>query len=119
MSHKRFIFAAAVFAVSALVVIMFVKSRTPDGSDRQHRSQAANAPQLLPPGAENSQDATGAKTSPPVPTIDRLKEIATQLTAGTDPETSRRLLAELRAFLNARPRAAVSGDVPGFSQRGR
>jgi hypothetical protein len=112
MAKRPIILSIAGLGIGAL--LLFIGSRMqPPRAVGAHRNVPPSATQQ-PLTVEYRPDSSLLKRSPVTSTSEWIDDIAHQLTAANDPQTSRRLLADLRAFLDGLPREAASRDVQSY-----
>jgi hypothetical protein len=118
MPKRSVIVAITALGLGALVLMLSSRIRTPDTLEVHGNVRPSAASQSLPPSIEPPLDSSQPNPTFAASTFDLLNDIAAQLAAARDRETSRRLIAELRASLDRLPREAASQDVQSYLRSG-
>ena len=100
-----------ILLVAALAVISFLFSR---GRKQAMPEQSGNAGKAHPTGTESKTTTLSQNIPPPPSPMERLEAVLTQLATAKDGNTNRKLLAELRQFLDALPAEIASREVQSF-----
>lgn len=116
MSKRTIILVAAGVGLVALVWSLSSRTRTPSAIEAREIVRPMETPQS--PRIEPQPVSPPPDPAPAASSFDWINIIATQLAAANDRKTSRRLLAELRAFLNRLPPETASRDVQSFLRSG-
>ncbi len=100
-----------ILLVAALAVISFMLSR----ERKQARpEQSGSAGEARPSGDASNKPTPSPNIPPPPSPMERLEAVLTQLAAARDRNTNRKLLAELRQFLEGLPVEMASREVRNF-----
>ncbi len=100
-----------ILLVAALAVISFMLSRE---RKQGMPEPAGNAENVHPNVAASNTPAPSPNIPPPPSPMERLEAVLAQLAASEDGNTNRKLLAELRQFLDGLPVEIASREVQSF-----
>jgi hypothetical protein len=114
MAQRTFVFIVAALAIAALLATIAVLRRQPGISKGQNRSSGRDSSALPAATSEPPSAQTEPGSKSVTSTFDRLNAIAARLATSSDREVNRRLLSELRAFLETLPRETVSREVQSY-----
>lgn len=100
-----------ILLVAALAVISLMLSR---GRKPARPEQSGNAGEARPAGAESKTMTLSPNVPPPPSPTERLEAVLAQLVTARDGNMNRKLLAELRQFLEGLPVEVASREVKTF-----